>query len=309
MTRFPTTGPLAGILFKLGSVALFIAMAAILKATADAVPPGEQVFFRSFFAIPITLIWLAARGELRTGFKVQSPMGHVWRGVIGTGAMACMFTALGILPLPEATAIGYAAPLFIVVFAAMFLGEEVRLFRLSAVALGLIGVLIILSPRLTGLEDAQAAFGAMVALMGALLAALAQIFIRKLTRTETTSAIVFWFSCTASVLSLATIPFGWVWPAPEVAALLVLAGFIGGLAQILLTSAFRAADASIVAPFEYASMLFALVVGYVVFDEVPSAVVLVGAAIVIAAGGLIIWRERALGIARAKARRASSPNG
>lgn len=298
-----------GILFKLGSIALFVAMSAILKATAAEVPPGEQVFFRSFFAIPITVVWLASRGDLRHGLKVASPMGHVWRGLIGTCAMGLMFAGIGILPLPEATAIGYAAPLLVVIFAAMFLGEEVRAFRLAAVALGLVGVLIILSPRLSGVGDAREAFGAMVALMGAVFAALAQIFIRKLTKTETTSAIVFWFSCTATVLSLATLPFGWVMPPLWAAALLVLAGLIGGVAQILLTSAYRATDASLVAPFEYASMLMALAVGYLVFDEVPTLVMLAGAGLVIAAGVLIVWRERLLGIERARQRRAMSPPG
>jgi drug/metabolite transporter (DMT)-like permease len=157
--------------------------------------------------------------------------------------------------------------------------------------------------------EARAAFGAMLSLMGAVFAALAQIFIRKLTKTETTSAIVFWFSCTATVLSLATLPFGWVMPPVWAVALLVLAGLIGGVAQILLTSAYRAADASIVAPFEYASMLIALAVGYLVFDEVPTLVMLGGAALVIAAGVLIVWRERQLGIERARARRAMSPPG
>lgn len=308
MEREPLSGPLRGILCKLGAVLGFICMSIILKVTADEVPPGEQVFFRSFFAIPITLVWLAARGDLRTGLRVASRLGHVWRGVAGTLAMGLSFAGLGILPLPEATAIGYAAPLLIVVFAAMFLGEEVRAFRLSAVALGMIGVLIILSPRFSGISDARQTLGASFALMGAVFAALAQIFIRKLTVTETTSAIVFWFSCTATVLSLVTIPFGWVVPSPQAALLLIAAGLIGGVAQILLTSAYRFADASIIAPFEYSSMLLALLVGYFAFSEVPTMMMLSGAGLVILAGGLIIWRERALGIERAKARKAAAPS-
>ncbi len=308
MEREPLSGPLRGILCKLGAVLGFICMSIILKVTADEVPPGEQVFFRSFFAIPITLVWLAARGDLRTGLRVASRLGHVWRGVAGTLAMGLTFAGLGILPLPEATAIGYAAPLLIVVFAAMFLGEEVRAFRLSAVALGMIGVLIVLSPRFSGIGDARQTLGASFALMGAVFAALAQIFIRKLTVTETTSAIVFWFSCTATLLSLVTIPFGWVVPSSQAALLLIAAGLIGGVAQILLTSAYRFADASIIAPFEYSSMLLALLVGYFAFSEVPTMMMLSGAGLVILAGGLIIWRERALGIERAKARKAAAPS-
>ncbi|MDO5633175.1 MAG: DMT family transporter [Paracoccus sp. (in: a-proteobacteria)] len=302
--------PVRGILMKLGSVVLFIAMAALIKATAGAVPPGQQVFFRSAFAVPVILIWLARRGELSVGLRVRDPMGHVWRGLIGTAAMGFGFAALGLLPLPEVTAIGYAAPLLVVIFAAMFLGEDVRLFRLSAVGLGLIGVLIVLSPRLTLSGDdlsATQTLGAVFALIGAIMAALAQIFIRKLVRGERTSAIVFWFSVTGALLSLTTLPFGWAVPDLRVAGLLIVAGLLGGLAQIMLTSAYRYADASLVAPFEYASMLFALVIGYAVFDELPAPAMLAGAAIIIAAGVLIIWRERRLGIARARQRKATPP--
>ena len=300
--------PLRGIALKLGSVLVFIVMSAMIKTTAQHVPAGQTVFFRSAFAIPVIVVWLAWRHELTTGFRAKNPIGHIWRGLMGTLAMGMGFAGLAYLPLPEVTAIGYAAPLLIVVFAAMFLGEEVRAFRLSAVALGMIGVLIILSPRFSGISDARQTLGASFALMGAVFAALAQIFIRKLTVTETTSAIVFWFSCTATVLSLVTIPFGWVVPSPQAALLLIAAGLIGGVAQILLTSAYRFADASIIAPFEYSSMLLALLVGYFAFSEVPTMMMLSGAGLVILAGGLIIWRERALGIERAKARKAAAPS-
>lgn len=305
--------PLRGIALKLCSVLIFIVMSSMIKATAPHVPPGQAVFFRSFFAIPVIVVWLMLRRELATGFRTINPLGHVWRGLMGTLAMGLGFAGLGYLPLPEVTAIGYAAPLLTVVFAAMFLGEEVRLFRLTAVALGLVGVLVVLSPRLTVLAPDAAshreAFGAMLVLGGAVFAALAQVFVRKLVNTEKTPAIVFWFSVTASVLSLATVPFGWVWPAPREAALLVGAGVLGGVGQILLTSSYREADASLVAPFDYASMLFALLIGYFVFAEVPTLTMLAGAALVIAAGVLIIWRERQLGLERARQRKAMTPQG
>lgn len=304
--------PMRGIFFKLCSVVTFIVMASLIKATASHVPPGEAVFFRSFFAMPVIIAWLAMRGELRTGLKASAPMGHVWRGVVGTMAMGLGFAGLGYLPLPEVTAIGYAAPLLTVIFAAMFLGEDVRLFRISAVVLGLIGVMIVLSPRLTvvpGVDNDAATLGAMLVLGGAVFAALAQVFVRKLVVKEKTSAIVFYFSLTATVLSLATLPFGWVIPAPTEAALLVLAGVMGGVGQIFLTSSYREADASVVAPFDYASMLFALAIGYWVFDEVPTLIMLAGASLVVTAGVLIIWRERKLGLERAKQRKVMTPQG
>ena len=298
------------IIFKVLSVLLFVVMAGIIKSVSGHVPPGQSVFFRSLFAIPVIVVWLAMRKELRIGFKTQNPMNHVWRGVIGTSAMAMTFEALGLLPLPEMTAIGYAMPIFVVVFAAMFLNETVRLFRLMTVAVGLVGVMIIMAPRLSvDVIDVSETLGAVLALGSAVAAALAQVFIRKLTKTETTSSIVFWFSVTATGLSLLTIYWGWVVPTPKEAALLVLAGIIGGVGQILLTSSYRLADASFVAPFEYSSMLFSIAIGFAFFDEVPTSTTLIGASVVIFAGILIIWRERQLGLERSKTRKAMSPQG
>ncbi|WP_283178672.1 DMT family transporter [Gemmobacter sp. 24YEA27] len=308
--------PLRGIALKLGSVLIFILMSALVKTTSDRVPGGEAVFFRSFFAIPVIVAWLAMRGELRTGFYTANPMGHVWRGFAGTMAMGLGFAGLAYLPFPEVTAIGYAAPLLTVVFAAMFLGENVRLFRISMVLMGLVGVLIVIWPRLTILQGGvpgkgshAEAFGAVIVQTGAVFAALAQVFIRKLVATEKTATIVFWFSVTATCLSLFTIPFGWVWPTPREAITLIAAGLMGGVGQILLTSAYREADASLVAPFDYASMIFALAIGWFVFQEMPTSTMLTGAVLIIVAGIMIIWRERRLGLERARQRKAMTPQG
>jgi len=133
--------------------------------------------------------------------------------------------------------------------------------------------------------------------------------VRKLVNTEGTAAIVFYFSLTATTLSLVTLPFGWVWPTPLEAGLLVLAGLLGGVGQILLTSGYREADASLVAPFDYASMIFALAIGYFIFSEVPTWTMLGGAALIVTAGILIIWREHKLGLERARQRKAMTPQG
>jgi drug/metabolite transporter (DMT)-like permease len=257
--------------------------------------------------------WLVWTHNLRHGLDTENPMGHLWRGLVGTTSMGLGFTALGLLPLPEATALGYAAPLLTVIFAAMFLGEQVRVFRLTAVLVGLAGVMIVLSPRLT-LTDAETVsrlqtLGAMAAVLGAVFAALAQVFVRKLVRTERTPAIVFYFSLTAAMLSLATLPFGWALPTAREAALLVGAGFLGGLGQILLTESYRNAETSVIAPFEYVSIILALALGYLLFDELPTATMLGGAALIVAAGLFIIWREHKLGLERGKARPALTPQG
>ncbi|WP_299129904.1 DMT family transporter [uncultured Amaricoccus sp.] len=305
--------PLRGIGCKILSVMVFVLMAICIKASAPRVPPGQAVFFRSFFAIPVILVWLGLSGRLPGGLATRNPLGHVWRGLVGTCAMALGFTALGLLPLPEATALGYAAPLLTVIFAAMFLGEEVRVFRLAAVGVGLAGVMIVLAPRITVGPGAGAqleTIGAFAALMAAVCAAMAQVFVRKLVHSEQTAAIVFYFSVTGAALALVfTLPFGWVMPAPREAALLVGAGLLGGVGQILLTESYRHAEASVIAPFEYVSMLFALLLGYFVFEEVPTLPMLAGATLIVLAGLFIIWRERRLGIERARARKVMTPQG
>ena len=303
--------PLRGIALKLGSVLIFIVMSAMIKTTSAHVPGGQAVFFRSFFAIPVIVGWLLWRRELSSGLRTDNPLGHVWRGFAGTVAMGLGFASLGYLPLPEVTAIGYAAPLLVVIFAAMFLGEDVRLFRLSMVVLGLIGVIIVLSPRISTGTDLgyKETLGAVVTLGAAACTALAQIFVRKLVHEERISAIVFWFSITSTILGLLTLPFGWVVPSLREAVLLVSIGLLGGLGQILMTSAYRHADASLIAPFEYVSMLLALAIGWFIFGEAPTMVMLLGAALVILAGILIIWRERQLGLERSRQRKAMTPQG
>ena len=304
--------PTTAITLKLVAVFLFMVMAAMIKAGTDEVPPGQAVFFRSLFAMPIIVAWIWQRGELREALVPQNLMGHVWRGLFGTSAMALTFAGLGLLPLPEVTAIGYATPIFTVILAAIMLGERIRIFRISAVALGLIGVMIVLWPRLS--LDAQVlstagSVGALMVLAASILRALVQIHIRTLVQTEHTAAIVFYFSLTATLLSLLSLPFGWVVPDALDASLLIGAGLIGGVAQILVTASYRFGAASMLAPFDYASLIFAAAIGYVIFAEVPTLTMVLGASLVVAGGILIIWRERQLGMERRRVRSVTDPKG
>lgn len=303
---------LRGIGLKVLSVLVFTLMAICIKASAPHVPPGERVFFRSFFAMPVILLWLVMQGNLRAGLVTRRPWGHAWRGCVGTSAMALNFTALGLLPLPEATAISYTAPLLTVILAVLLLREEIRAFRLTAVLVGIVGVLIVLAPQMTVLEGGAGsrlqAIGAAAALGAAVFVAWAQIILRRLVTLEATPAIVFYFSLSASVLALLSLPFGWVVPTGREALLLVLSGLLGGIGQILLTEGYRYATAGILAPFSYVSMIFALVFGYLLFDEIPTQATMAGATLIVAAGLFIIWRERQIGIERG-ARRAMTPQG
>jgi drug/metabolite transporter (DMT)-like permease len=307
----PAGGPLRGIVLKVVSVCFFVVMATLLKAT-ETIPAGELVFFRCLFAIPPVLIYLAWQRQLRSALRTRDPRGHVLRAFIGVASMGTGFFALTRLPLPETTAIQYAAPLLIVVFSALLLKERVHVFRWTAVLVGLIGVVIILWPRLTVFSggapmDDAATLGAITALASAVLSAFAMMQVRRLVQTERTEAIVIYFFISASILSLLTLPFGWVWPTPHQAMLLVGAGIAGGIGQLLMTSCYRYADMSVIAPFEYVSLILTIILGFVVFAEVPTLSIVVGAGIIVASGIVVILREHYLGLDRVKAREANTP--
>ncbi len=301
--------PARGILLIILAITVFSIQSGFVKA-ADRVPAGQAVFFRSACALPVVFIWLWLRGELTHGLRTQNYRGHIMRSVAGTIAMGLGFAGLKYLPLPEVTALRFITPILIVIFAAILLGERIRLVRITAVLMGLVGVLIILWPRLgDGLAGAgqREMIGAAMVLGSASFAAFAQIFIKRMASVESTAAIVFYFSMTSLSLSLLSAPFGWVWPTDTEWALLVGMGFVGGLGQVLLTSSYRFADASVLAPFTYVSMIWALLIGYFIFDEVPTVMMLAGAALVIISGVVIVLRERQLGKGRAAMRNVAQP--
>lgn len=298
--------PLIGILFKLCATAIFSVMAVCAKIVAETISTNQIVFARSFFALVPILIAMAATGGILRQLRTSRPGAHLWRTVMGTSAMAASFAALAYIPLHEQVAIGFAMPIFAVVLAALVLKEVVRIYRWTAVAFGLVGVMVILSPHLSDTmasprDVEMTTIGAVLALSAAFLAAFAMVTVRALTKTETTNTIVVWFSIGGAVLALATTPLlPFVWPTPREAMLLVTIGLLGGVAQIFLTKSYRHADASVIAPFEYAQLLFAIVLGFWIFGDVPGWTTLIGAAIVIASGLFVIWREHALGLERKK---------
>ncbi|MBS4084503.1 MAG: DMT family transporter [Rhizobiales bacterium] len=297
-----------GIALQLGASFLFTLMGGLVRYVGDRVPIGEQIFARSFLALIPLLIMLAWRQEIRSALKMKSPTRHFTRSLTGVGAMILMFLGLQRLPLADATAISFIAPLFNVALAAIFLGEVVRFWRWGAVVVGFIGVLVMLSPHLGIAEmTSSAAAGALMTLVGAFLVAAAMTQVRAMTSTETTASLVFSFQMFAAIVGLLLFPWTWIWPSPGDALALLGIGIFGGVAQILLTDSYRHAPASVVAPFSYTAMIWATVLGYFMFRELPDAIVLAGAAIVGAAGLFVIFRERALGIDRQKEKEAATP--
>jgi drug/metabolite transporter (DMT)-like permease len=293
-----------GIVLKLVSAIFFAVMSALIRYLGALYPIGEVVFFRSAFAILPVLMVYAWRGELAAAVRTERPLGQASRGALSIVGMFCNFGALARLPLIEANAISFTSPLVSVAFAALFLRERVRIYRWSAVTVGFLGVLVVLAPHLTRDELAvtmastASVAGVIYALAGSVTNAGTMIQTRHLTKSESTSSIVFYFSVICALAGLVTLPFGWIKPTGGEIAVLVVIGFLGGLGHIFLTESYRYAAASVVAPFDYTSMVWALVLGYVMFGEQPTVMILIGSAIIAAAGLFVIWREHQLALIR-----------
>jgi drug/metabolite transporter (DMT)-like permease len=290
--------------FKLASTLLFALMSALVRLMGDVAPVGEIVFFRGLFAVFPVLIVYAWRGEIAAAIYTRSPFGQLLRGLISATGMFSNFGALVRIPLAEVTAIGFASPLRVVALAAVILKEKVRVYRWSAVAVGFVGVIVMLIPSLDlggyAAASTATAVGAALAVLSAFTNSASIIQTRRLVRSESTASIVFYFSLICAIAGAVTLPFDWQTPTLLQLVILVTIGFMGGFSHILLTESYRYASASFIAPFDYTSMLWALLLGYWVFGEVPASLVFIGAAIVIASGLFVIWRERQLGLARAR---------
>src|SRR5688572_16895384 len=237
------------ILLKLAAAFLFAAMSVMVRWLGERYPVGQVVFFRSAFAVVPVVIIYAWRRELMTAIRIGRPLAHLGRGLTAVGAMFCNFSALARLPVVDATAISFVSPLITVALSAIFLKERVRIYRWSAVIAGFLGVLVMLAPHLNvdrSTLGGVAVAGAVLGLLGAFFSACSTVQTRALTRSETTSSIVLYFSLICAVAGLCTLPFGWLAPNWQELAALIAIGVFGGLAHIFLTESYRLAEASLV---------------------------------------------------------------
>jgi drug/metabolite transporter (DMT)-like permease len=278
---------LLGIGSRLVAVVAMGVMTAIVKICGErGVHVFEIIFFRNAFAfVPIVGYILMTDGPrvLRT----TRPLGHLTRAVVGMVGMACGFAAVARMPLAEYTAIQFASPLFITALSVPILKEKVDGRLWAAIIVGFVGVLIMVRPdpsQVTGLGPA-------LAILSALGASGAMIAIREIGRTEPGPTIVFYFTLFATLFGAAGLPFVWTQPDLPTLGLLVLCGLVGGVGQLFLTQAFKLAPAAVVAPFDYASLLWAGVLGWLIWRDFPKADTLAGGAIVVASGLYIVWRE------------------
>jgi len=296
--------PLAGIALRLGTALLLAIMFALVKLVSTrGVNVVESLFYRQCGSA-LCATGMVALGPGFASLRTKRVRAHVGRMALGLGAMALNFLAFILLPLAEATTIGFSVPIFSVVLAALVLGEPTGRWRWSAVAAGFAGVMIIVQP---GTGDVPL-LGAAVALAAALLTASVTVVIRRLGATERAATTVFWFAVSSLV------PLGLAMPLfareHDVATWLMLAGLAlaGGLAQLTLTGALRLAPVALVMPMDYTSLLWALLLGSWIFAEVPTPWIWVGAPIIIASGLVIVWREHRLHRRAALSAEAAAPN-
>ncbi len=268
-----------------------------IKFMHDKVPIGQIIFSRSLLGIFAVALVYYLRGELTGRFVVKSPRAHLPWALFASTAMGTWFVCLTMIPLPEATAIGFIMPLLVVALAVIILNEKIRIVRWVAILSGLTGVGIIVWPRLGVGADYSSisSIGAALALGAALCWAIAQIYLRRLTKTETSGSAVLSFSLATMALSLFSLPLGWVVPTAADWGLIAICGIAGGFGQLCVAESLRFAEASVVAPFEYLAFPIASIAAILLFDEYPDSNIWWGLPFVIAGGLLVIYREHQLG--------------
>lgn len=287
-TRFGRfDAPLRGAFLMVGACAGFASMMAIVRQVSSDVHPFEAAFFRNLFGVVFMMPWILRAGwsQLRTG----RPAMHLVRSACGLTAMLLLFTALSLLPLAEVTALSFTAPLFATVGAALALREKVGVRRWTATLLGFLGALVIMRPGIDTFTGA-----ALIALASAVGVAAAQLSVKSLSRTEHPNAIVLIMGLLMTPMSLLPASFVWTWPSWTIFWWLLLMGLVATIGQVFLVRAMAAADASAVMPFDFSRLIFASLLGWLMFGEVPDAWTWAGAAIIVAATVYIARREAKL---------------
>ena len=278
---------LPAIALRLLSVLLLTTMAALIKlASTRGAHVAEALFFRQAGAV-VTVALVIAAGPGLGSVRTKRIGAHVRRAAVGLTSMACMFTAIGLLPLAEATTLQFTLPIFATILGALLLGEPTGWHRWSAVIAGFVGVLIVTQPG----SGHFPFWGTVIGLAAAALSALVSILLRQIGRTESAMTTVFWFS--ALSVPVLAIPYALVAQLhdPATWAMLGGVGVFGGLGQIAMTASLRLAPVSVVVPIDYSSLVWATLYGILLFGVLPSDATWIGAPLIIGSGLYIVWRE------------------
>ncbi|MEM9341661.1 MAG: DMT family transporter [Pseudomonadota bacterium] len=283
--------PLFGIGLRLASGLLMAGMFISVKAVSEAVPLGQIVFFRSAFAIIPLVVFLWLRDEFPGGLATKRPGGHLLRASFGALALFTSFAAIERLNLAEALLVAQLSPILMALAAVVLLSERLTRWRVGGLALGFAGVLVLVGPELSGAGGPERLLGFALGLVSAVLTALALIMVRSLNKTESPGAIAMYFVLASMLGALLTLPWGWIMPEGRTLMLLVAAGLFGGFGHIAMTLAFRYAEASRLAPFEYVALLWPLLADLFIFRLQVSTAFLLAAPLILA-GAVFAASER-----------------
>lgn len=276
---------LRGVAAMLIGVIFFSILNVLVKLLGETYPITQIAFFRNLFALFPVLLVVSAAGWRQT-LQTRYLGAHVSRTLLGFGTMLLIFWSYDLLPLADATALWFSGPLFLTALSVPLLGERVGVHRWGAVIVGFSGVLIMVRPSGEMLN-----LGVFVALGAAFGYALAMVLVRRLSRTERPETIFFYFTVFSTLFSACLLPFEWVTPDWQGLLMLAGAGIVGGTGQIFLTAAYSLATPSLVGPFNYSSLLWATLFGFLIWGDLPSQTVLAGALVVVASGLYILHRE------------------
>ena len=273
-----------GFLYMFISICAFSLMDIIVKWSVD-YPIGQVLFFRGFFGI-IFYFFIIPRERLHNFYQTKRAGLHLLRCLSGLIALVSIFIALRELPLATVVSISFASPIFATILSIFFFIEKVGIFRWLAVVIGFIGILVITEPGITELNIYY-----IFPIIFCLGLSYVAITIRQLSSTEPVWLISFYFSLSITLLSLFTIPQGWVMPSFNHFILLSLVGIFGGVANLWLSQSYKYSEVSLVTPLKYLALVFAIFFGYLIWDEVPTIKTLMGALLVIISTLIIFRRE------------------
>ena len=275
-----------GILLMCIGVGLLCVNDAIAKALTAAYSPAQVLFLRNIIALPFAIL-VVLRFDGRHALKSYRPAAHMLRGLIWLCAAMLFFTSLKYLALAEATALIFVAPVFITALSALVLKEQVGWRRWSAVLVGFAGVVIVLQPGGSTFQMAS-----LLPVITALFYAVLMISARWVDPRESVWTLMLYLVRAGAVLAAVLMPFVWVPVRMADLWLFVGIAFFGTAGMTMMTQAFRFAPASVVAPFDYTALIWATLMGWLFWDEVPVFATYLGAAVIIASGIYIVWRER-----------------
>ena len=282
-----THSNLRGILAMLVAVFMLTLMDAGLKTLSPHYPATQVAAMRALFSLPLVVAYVVWRRAVSTLWKVRWPL-HLLRGVLGIAMLSLFAFALRDLPLSGAYAIFFVAPLLITLLSVPVLGERVDRARWVAIAVGLLGVLVVLRP--TG--EGMLTVGGLAVLVAALCYAVSAVMVRVVSRTDSSESQVFWLMAIVGLGAGALAWPGWVGIRLDDAWVLLGVAVTGFFGQLAITEAFRHGEASAIAPFEYSALAWALVLDWGLWRTLPDGFTLLGAAIIIASGVYLVRHER-----------------